>query len=133
MVGEIGSGLMILVAVRTDDTGADVEAMADKLLGLRIFRDTDGKMNRSIQETGGSMLLVSQFTLYGDVRRGRRPAFVDAASPDLAEPLFDRLVKRVADGGVAVSTGVFGAMMEVALVNDGPVTLVIEVAGGKVV
>jgi len=132
IVGRIGPGLVVLVAIRDGDSEGDCDALAEKLVGLRIFRDDAGKMNRSILEIGGSMLLVSQFTLYGDVRRGRRPSFVEAADTELAESLFDRVVSCVRERGVAVETGRFGEMMMVELANDGPVTLVIEVEGGRV-
>ena len=107
--------------------------MADKLIGLRVFADGDGKMNRSVADIGGSILVVSQFTLYGDTRRGRRPSFTAAADPGLARPLIDRMCELISGAGVAVSTGEFGAMMQVRLVNDGPVTLVLETSHGRFV
>ena len=100
--------------------------MAEKVLGLRLFGDQDGKMNLSLNEVGGSLLVVSQFTLYGDASKGRRPSFIDAARPELAVPLYDDFVKRLRASGVTVETGQFGAMMEVELVNDGPVTIWLE-------
>jgi D-tyrosyl-tRNA(Tyr) deacylase len=100
--------------------------MADKVVGLRIFRDDEGKLNRSLDEVGGSALVVSQFTLYGDAQKGRRPSFIDAARPEVAIPLYDRFVLELRARGVPVQTGEFGAMMQVELVNDGPVTLVLE-------
>lgn len=132
VIGEIGRGLLVLVAAAPGDAEADAEALADKLVGLRIFRDDAGKMNRSVVEVGGSVLVVSQFTLYAEVRRGRRPSFVGAAPPEVAEPLLEAVVRGVAARGVSVTAGRFGAMMEVSLVNDGPVTLVIEVEGGSI-
>lgn len=132
VIGEIGRGLLVLVAAAPGDAEADAEALADKLVGLRIFRDDAGKMNRSVVEVGGSVLVVSQFTLYAEVRRGRRPSFVGAAPPEVAEPLLEAVVRGVAARGVSAAAGRFGAMMEVSLVNDGPVTLVIEVEGGSI-
>lgn len=132
VVGRIGVGFLCLVGVTHDDTDADAVALADKLAGLRVFPDADGRMNRSLVEAGGSALVVSQFTLYGDVRRGRRPSFTDAAAPEVAEPLVDRLAAELADRGVPVETGRFGAMMDVELCNDGPVTLVVEAVLGRV-
>ena len=131
-VGAIGGGLLVLVGVHDDDTAADAEALAAKLVSLRIFRDDEGKMNRSVADIGGEVLVVSQFTLYGSVRRGRRPSFTAAALPESAAPLVERIAHEIAATGVPVATGRFGAMMDVALVNDGPVTLVLEVADGRV-
>ena len=130
--GRVGSGLLVLVGIAPGDTPADVEAMAEKLVHLRLMADPDGKMNLSLLEAAGSMLLVSQFTLQADLRKGRRPSFTAAAKPELAEPLIESLAGRISELGVPVSAGVFGAHMEVALVNDGPVTIVIDVANGKV-
>ncbi|MEX1043629.1 MAG: D-aminoacyl-tRNA deacylase [Acidimicrobiia bacterium] len=132
LVGQIGRGLLVLVGVGPDDGEAEVEVLADKLVGLRIFSDDDGRMNRSVRDVGGGVLVVSQFTLYGDARKGRRPSFVSAAPPEVAEPLVADLVARLVAAGVQVGTGRFGAMMEVDLVNSGPVTLILEVAGGRV-
>jgi D-aminoacyl-tRNA deacylase len=109
-----------------DDTGDMCEWMAEKIAGLRVFNDDEGRMNRSLREVSGAVLVVSQFTLYGDVRRGRRPSFVDAARPENAELLYTRLLDALRAAGLRVETGEFGAMMEVALVNDGPVTLILE-------
>jgi len=124
-IGEIGLGLAVLVGFSEGDTTGDLEWLAEKLWGLRVFRDDEGKMNRSAREIGGELLIISQFTLYGDARRGRRPSFLRAAVPDVAEPLYDGLVERCRRCG-PVQTGRFGAMMELELVNDGPVTLQIE-------
>lgn len=131
LVGQIGTGLVVLVGVGPDDGEAEVQLLADKLVGLRIFPDDEGRMNRSVQDVGGGVLVVSQFTLYGDARKGRRPSFVGAAVSEVAEPLVAALATRVAAAGVQVATGRFGAMMEVDLVNSGPVTLILEVAGGR--
>ena len=127
MVGEIGPGQLLLVGFKHGDTTDQVEWMADKVLGLRIFPDDAGKMNRSLADVDGSVLVVSQFTLYGDVRKGRRPSFIDAAAPEIAIPLYDRFVELLEAGHPGkVATGEFGAMMDVSLTNDGPVTLVID-------
>ena len=132
-VGEIGRGLLVLVGAAAGDGPADAAALAEKLAGLRIFPDDEGLMNRSVVEAGGAVLVVSQFTLYGDVRRGRRPSFTAAAPPEAAEPLVDLVVDGLRRAGVPCATGRFRAHMEVELLNDGPVTLVLEVAGGPVV
>ncbi len=126
VVGTIGNGLLVLVAFTASDDSARVNWMADKIVGLRIFQDDNDKMNRSVTEVGGEILVVSQFTLYGDASRGRRPSFILAAGPDLAVPLYESFVAAVRDRDVPVQTGVFGAMMQIELVNDGPVTLVID-------
>ena len=127
VVGEIGIGQLLLVGFNQSDTTDQVEWMADKVVGLRIFQDDAGKMNRALADVDGSILVVSQFTLYGDVRKGRRPSFVDAAPPETAIPLYDHFVEllEVRHPG-KVATGEFGAMMDVSLTNDGPVTLVID-------
>jgi len=129
-VGTIGVGFVILVGFAPTDSDDTVAWMADKLLGLRVFGDAEGKMNLALSDVGGALLVVSQFTLYGDVQKGRRPSFVDAAPPELAVPLYERFVARLrergAESGTRVETGEFGAMMEVELVNDGPVTLILE-------
>lgn len=125
--GRIGHGMVVLVGVTHDDTVAQVDRLADKLVNLRIFRDDDGAMQRSVRDVGGSMLMVSQFTLYADARKGRRPSFVEAAAPEVAEPLIDRLIERVGASGVDVATGRFRTHMQVGLVNDGPVTILVEV------
>lgn len=132
-VGEIGRGLLVLVGVTDGDGAADAVAMADKLAGLRIFRDADGKMNLSVADLGGEILVVSQFTLYGDARRGRRPSFTDAAAPEVAEPLVGVLVERLGSLGIVASTGRFGAMMEVEIHNDGPVTIILQTEDGRFV
>ena len=125
-VGRIGAGLVLLVGFTHGDADAQLDWMAEKVLGLRIFGDAEGKMNLTLADAGGALLVVSQFTLYGDARKGRRPSFVDAARPEVAVPLYERFVARLRAAGVAVATGEFGAMMEVELVNDGPVTLWLE-------
>ena len=133
MIAAIGTGLVVLVGVATEDTERDAVTLATKLVGLRIFPDDDRKMNRSIVDAGGSMLLSSQFTLLADLRKGRRPAFNEAAPPEIAEPLLATLAAAIEAEGVEVEQGRFGAMMVVSLTNDGPVTIVIDVVDGKVV
>lgn len=125
-VGSIGPGLLVLVGAGAADTEADAEWTARKIAELRIFEDDEGKMNRSVEETGGSVLVVSQFTLYADVRKGRRPSFVGALAPDAASRLVDRLCDLLRARGLSVATGEFGASMDVSLVNRGPVTIVLE-------
>jgi D-tyrosyl-tRNA(Tyr) deacylase len=132
-VGEIASGLVVLLGVASGDTEADAGVMAGKIAGLRILPDAEGKMNLSVSEAGGSVLLVSQFTLLADVRRGRRPSFTEAAPPGEAASLVERVAVAIRDAGIPCETGRFGAHMEVELVNDGPVTIVIDVIGGRVV
>lgn len=127
IVGEIGTGLLVLVGVGHDDTEADGQWLAEKITGLRIFEDADGKMNRSVVDCGGDVLVVSQFTLLASTRKGTRPSFNDAARPEMAVPLYDAFVRQASAAlGRPVQTGKFGAMMDVALVNSGPVTLVID-------
>ena len=127
VVGEIGLGQFLLVGFKQSDTTDQVEWMADKVVGLRIFQDDAGKMNRTLADVDGSILVVSQFTLYGDVRKGRRPSFIDAATPETAIRLYERFVQLLkARHPGKVATGEFGAMMDVSLTNDGPVTLVID-------
>jgi len=127
VVGEIGAGFVLLVGFRTGDGDDHLSWMADKVLGLRVFPDAEGKMNLGLDEIGGDLLVVSQFTLYGDARKGRRPSFVDAAPPDVAIPLYERFVGVLRERAPGrVETGEFGAHMKVSLVNDGPVTLVLE-------
>ncbi len=116
----------MLLGIAPTDTGAEVEWLADKVVGLRIFKDADGKMNRSLVDVGGAVLVVSQFTLYGDCSKGRRPSFIGAAAPDVAEPLYEAFVNALRAHGVLTATGRFGATMQVALVNDGPVTLLLK-------
>lgn len=124
--GEIGPGLLVLAGFSPADQRETLEWMAGKIVGLRIFADEEGRMNRSLLEAGGELLVVSQFTLYGDVRKGRRPSFVEAAQPDLAVPLYEAFIEILRGAGCRVETGEFGASMQVELVNDGPVTLTIE-------
>lgn len=126
VVGAVGRGLLVLLGVAPTDTEAGARWLADKVVGLRIFPDDEGKMNRDVTEAGGGVLVVSQFTLYGDCRKGRRPSFVGAAPPEVAEPLYEAFVAAVRAQGVPAATGRFGAMMQVELVNDGPVTLLID-------
>ena len=127
VVGQIGPGHLLLVAFKEGDTTATVEWMADKVVGLRIFQDDVGRMNRTLADVDGSILVVSQFTLYGDVRKGRRPSFIEAASPETAIPLYECFVEFLeARHPGRVATGEFGAMMDVSLTNDGPVTLLID-------
>ena len=125
-VGEIAMGLLILLAVGPEDGQGDLTWMVDKLVGLRIFEDEEGKMNRSIQEVGGEILLVSQFTLYGDCRKGKRPSFSAAAPPEKAKLLFEQVVEETRRLGLKVETGVFQAEMDVALINHGPVTILLD-------
>jgi len=126
VAGAIRSGFCLLVGFTHRDDAATVDWMAEKVAGLRLFTDRDGKMNLGLAEVGGAVLVVSQFTLYGDAAKGRRPSFVDAARPEQAIPLYERFVGALRDRGLGVQTGEFGAAMEVELVNDGPVTLMLE-------
>ena len=126
VVGEIGTGLLVLLAVAADDTRDDANYLADKIINLRIFADQEDKMNRSLLDTGGAVLAVSQFTLYGDVRRGRRPSYTDAAERAKANDLYEYFVERMRSLGVSIETGVFQAKMKVHLVNDGPVTIMLD-------
>ena len=126
VVGEIGRGVVALVGVSVHDTEADAAWLADKIRGLRIFPDAGANMNVSLEDVGGAVLVVSQFTLHGDARRGRRPSFIDAARPEQAEPLVSSVARALRDTGVEVAEGRFGAMMDVALVNDGPVTILLD-------
>jgi len=128
--GEIGSGLLVLLGVRKGDTAEEAEYLLDRVLGLRIFSDADGKMNLSLLDCGGSLLVVSQFTLYGDTRKGRRPGFDTAAPPEMAKALYEQFVSKARERGVKVETGEFQAMMSVELVNEGPVTFLVESKGG---
>ncbi len=125
--GRIGRGFLLLVGLRADDTEEKLRWMAEKVIGLRLFPDADGKMNLGLEDVDGGLLVVSQFTLYGDARKGRRPSFIEAAPPDIAVPLYERFVQLLRERAPGpVETGEFGAMMEVELVNDGPVTLILE-------
>lgn len=126
VVGDIGNGLVILLGVARDDANADVDYLAAKIAALRIFDDDDCKMNRSLQDIAGGALIVSQFTLYGDVRRGLRPSWFDAAAPEIAQPLYDCFVARMRELVSEVSCGSFRSMMQVELVNDGPVTILVD-------
>ena len=126
VVGEIGGGLLVLLGVARGDTDADADYLVAKVSNLRIFPDEKGKMNRSLAETGGGLLVVSQFTLYGDTEKGRRPAFDEAAPPEVAQRIYEYFVRKARASGVAVQTGVFQAHMRVCLINDGPVTLICE-------
>jgi len=124
--GEIGCGLLVLLGVGCEDTEADVDYLAQKIAGLRIFADSDGKMNRSVVDVGGGVLAVSQFTLYGDVRRGKRPSFDEAAPPEQARRLYELFVQRIQAAGLRCQTGRFQEMMQVELVNEGPVTIILD-------
>ena len=126
IIGKIGSGLMVLLGVAETDRVGDADYLADKIVNLRIFEDENHKMNRSLLDIGGEMLVVSQFTLLADCRKGRRPSFVHAAGPNKANELYERFVEQVRQKGINVATGRFRAMMDVSLINDGPVTLIVE-------
>ncbi len=130
-VGEIGPGICALVGVTHEDTEAEATKLANKLAGLRIFDDDDGVMNRSLLDVGGEALVISQFTLYGDATKGRRPSYVGAARPEVAEPLVEKVVEELKGLGLAVATGKFRAEMQVSLCNDGPVTMMLEVNGSR--
>jgi len=125
-IGEIGKGFCLLVGFTHTDTDEQVLWMADKVAGLRLFSDAEDKMNLGLEDVGGAVLVVSQFTLYGSAVKGRRPSFVDAARPDVAIPLYERFIALLRERGLTMATGEFGAMMEVELVNDGPVTISLE-------
>lgn len=126
VIGSIERGLLVLIGVAEKDNHQDADYLVEKIINLRIFEDKQGKMNRSLLETGGQMLVVSQFTLLGDCSKGRRPSFIEAAVPEKAVRLYEYFIEKVRDNGIHVETGQFGAMMDVSLVNDGPVTLVLE-------
>jgi D-tyrosyl-tRNA(Tyr) deacylase len=125
-VGEIGRGLLVLLGVAKTDNAEQARWLADKIVSLRIFNDDEGKMNRDVAEVGGGVLIVSQFTLYGDCSKGRRPSFIDAAPPETAIPLYEAFINDVKAHGIPTATGRFGAMMQVSLINDGPVTLILD-------
>jgi D-aminoacyl-tRNA deacylase len=131
LTGEIGPGLLVLVGVTHADTEADADWLAAKVAALRVFADDQGKMNRSVAETGGAALVVSQFTLYGDARRGRRPSYVAAAPPTQAAPLVEAVAKSLASSGIPVATGRFGADMQIESAGDGPVTILLDTARGS--
>ena len=124
--GAIGEGLLVLLGVHKDDEQRDITWLADKIINLRIFDDEEGKMNHSLVDTGGSMLIVSQFTLLADCRKGRRPSWSEAAPPDKARQLYEEFIQAIADSGITTTTGEFQAMMEVSLVNSGPVTILLD-------
>jgi D-tyrosyl-tRNA(Tyr) deacylase len=126
VVGEIGRGLLVLLGVAREDTAEQARWLADKIVSLRIFADAEDKMNLSVADAGGAVLVVSQFTLYGDCRKGRRPSFIEAAPPEIAVALYEQFINAVKAQGIPVATGRFGAMMQVELVNDGPVTLILD-------
>jgi D-tyrosyl-tRNA(Tyr) deacylase len=126
VAGQIGRGLLVLLGVAKTDTAEQARWLAEKVVTLRIFNDPEGKMNLDVAEIGGEVLVVSQFTLYGDSRKGRRPSFIDAAPPEIAVPLYEEFINGVKGLGIRTATGRFGAMMQVELVNDGPVTLIVE-------
>src|SRR5256885_17022700 len=126
IIGEIGNGLVVLVGIAREDTKVEAEFLVDKITRLRIFDDDEGKMNLSVKDVNGALLIISQFTLYGDVRRGLRPSWIDAAPPEIAEPLYDFLVRQAGSVVDEVATGKFQAMMQVELVNDGPVTILLD-------
>ena len=125
-VGDIGSGLVVLLGITHTDTPSQAQWLAEKVAGLRIFNDAEGKMNHDLVDVGGAMLIVSQFTLYGDCRKGKRPSFIDAAPPSIAIPLYETFINSVKALGIRVAEGRFGADMKVELVNDGPVTLIVD-------
>jgi len=126
IVGKIGSGILILLGIAKNDTIHDIDFISDKILNLRIFEDENNKMNRSILDAGGEILVVSQFTLLGDCSKGRRPSFIDAAEPEKANQFYEIFVEKIRGRGIKVQTGIFRAMMDVSLINDGPVTLIVE-------
>jgi D-tyrosyl-tRNA(Tyr) deacylase len=129
IIGEIGPGLVIFVAVKNGDTEKDANYLANKCVNLRIFGDENGKFNLSTCDVGGDILTISQFTLYGDTRRGRRPSFTESAPPEISEPLYDKFISHLRESGLKVATGEFGAMMMVEIHNDGPVTILVKSKG----
>lgn len=126
VVGAIGPGILVLLGIGVDDTVRELQWMVEKIIQLRIFNDEQGKMNRSLDEIGGAVLVVSQFTLFGDCRKGRRPSYIQAARPETAIPLYEQCIELFRNNGIETASGQFGAMMDVALVNDGPVTILLE-------
>jgi len=126
LISEIGKGLLIFHGVAQEDTSADLDYLTNKVANLRVFEDDEGRMNRSLLEIGGEALVVSQFTLYGDCRKGRRPSFIDAAPPDKAEEFYQQFIRALSNTGISVRAGIFQAMMDVELVNDGPVTILLD-------
>lgn len=126
LISEIGKGLLIFHGVAHEDTSADLDYLTNKVANLRVFEDDEGRMNRSLLEIGGEALVVSQFTLYGDCRKGRRPSFIDAAPPDKAEEFYQQFIRALSNTGISVRAGIFQAMMDVELVNDGPVTILLD-------
>lgn len=126
VTGKINHGYVLLVGITTTDSEKEINYLTDKIAGLRLFEDEEGKMNHSIEEVEGSILSVSQFTLYADTRKGRRPSFIEAARPEIAKPLWELFNEKLRDKGFTVETGVFGAMMDVTFTNDGPVTIMLE-------
>ena len=126
VVGKIEKGLMVLLGVHGDDTAKDLEYIYNKVVGLRIFEDENGNMNLGLDEVGGSLLVVSQFTLYGDARKGRRPSFTESAKPELAERLYEEFIQKAKDDNIICEKGIFGAKMDVELINDGPVTILLD-------
>ncbi|KQL34146.1 MULTISPECIES: D-aminoacyl-tRNA deacylase [Bacillaceae] len=126
ITGSIGHGYLLLVGITSTDSEKEINYLTDKIAGLRLFEDAEGKMNHSIVEAGGSILSVSQFTLYADTRKGRRPSFIDAARPEIAKPLWELFNDKLREKGFVVETGIFGAMMDVTFTNDGPVTIMLE-------
>lgn len=133
IIGEIDQGLVILLGITHEDSVADIEAIVNKIIHLRIFEDDKQKLNLSLKEMDGSILSISQFTLYADIRKGRRPSFTKAAPPEQAEPLYNLFNKKLREEDIHVATGKFGAMMDVELINDGPVTIIIETESGKII
>lgn len=126
VVGEIGKGLVVLLGIGADDNLRDLEYLVDKVLGLRIFQDENDKMNLSLLDCKGELLVISQFTLYGDVRKGKRPSFTDSAHPDIAEKIYLEFINKCIDSGIKTEKGIFGANMEVSLINNGPITIMID-------
>lgn len=125
-VGKINKGFNVLLGIKNDDTLEDMKYMEEKIKGLRVFEDEEGKMNLSLQEVGGAILLISQFTLYGDARKGRRPSFIEAAKGEMAEKIYETMIKDLRESGYLVEAGVFGAEMKVLIENDGPVTILLD-------